>query len=69
MHSKDYVLKIIDELDYTLEEVMFQVMEYTESIVTGLHAVAFLRQYKAKDIRKILQHNKQKIKKRKEKIK
>lgn len=54
MHSKEYVIKIIEECGYTTYEVMRQVMEYTGSIVKGLQAVSYLRQYKAKDIRKIL---------------
>lgn len=47
MHSEEYVIKIIEECGYTTYEV--QVMEYK-----GLQAVSCLRQYKAKDIRKIL---------------
>ena len=65
MHSKEYVIKIIEECGYTTYEVMRQVMEYTGSIVKGLQAVSYLRQFKAKDIRKILQHNKKRKEKRK----
>jgi hypothetical protein len=58
MHSKEYVIKIIEECGYTTYEVMRQVMEYTGSIVYGLDPLNYLRRLNAKDIRKILQHKK-----------
>jgi RNase P/RNase MRP subunit p30 len=45
MHSEEYVIKIIEECGYTT----YEVMEYM-----GSQAISYLRQYKAKDIRKIL---------------
>ena len=54
MHSKEYVIKIIEERGYTTYEVMRQVMEYTGSIVYGLDPFNYLRHLNAKDIRKIL---------------
>lgn len=57
MHSIDYVLKIIDEFDYTLQEVAELVNAYTGRKYPGcLYAIGILRQHNAKDIRKILQH-------------
>jgi hypothetical protein len=54
MHSKEYVIKIIEECGYTTYEVMRQVMEYTGSIEYGLNPFEYLRHFNAKDIRKIL---------------
>ena len=54
LHTQEYVIKIAEELGYALEEVIIQVMEYTGSIVYGLNAFEYLRQFNAKDIRKIL---------------
>ncbi len=57
MHSKEYVIKIIEECGYTTYDVMRQVMEYTGSIVYGLSPFEYLRYFNAKDIRKILTFN------------
>ncbi len=57
MHSIKYVIKIMKELNKTPEDVMFQVMEYTGSIVYGLDPFNFLRRLNAKDIRKVLTFN------------
>ena len=57
MHSIEYVMKIVNELNKTPDEVMRQVMEYTGSIEYGLNALEYLQHFNAKDIRKILTFN------------
>lgn len=55
MHSIEYVMKIVNELNKTPDEVMRQVMEYKGSIVFGNKAAyKYLRQFSAKEIRMIL---------------
>ncbi len=63
-HSIKFVMKIVNELNKTPDEVMCQVMEYKGSIVFGNKAAyEYLRQFSAKEIRMILTY------KRKEKRK
>ena len=62
-HSKDYVLKIARELNYTIEDVRSQVNRYLVSRhldgnLSTEEAVFFLRYFKANDIRYILTFNK-----------
>jgi hypothetical protein len=62
-HSKDYVLKIAHELNYTIEDVRSQVSRYLVSRyldgnLSTEEAVFFLRYFKANDIRYILTFNK-----------
>lgn len=62
-HSKDYVLKIARELNYTIEDVRSQVSRYFESRyldgnLSIEETIFFLRHFKANDIRYILTFNK-----------
>lgn len=57
IHSKDYVLKIARELNYTIEDVRSQVSRYLDGNLSTEEAVFFLRYFKANDIRYILTFN------------
>ena len=64
-HSKDYVLKIARELNYTIEDVRSQVNRWfiSRNLDVNLsteEAIFFLRIFKADDIRFILTFNKEK---------
>lgn len=63
IHSKDYVLKIARELNYTMEDVRNQVSRYfisrdLDGNLSTEEAVFFLRLFYADDIRYILTFNK-----------
>lgn len=65
IHSKDYVLKIARELNYTIEDVRSQVnrwfiSRYFDVNLSIEEAIFFLRIFKADDIRFILTFNKEK---------
>jgi hypothetical protein len=67
IHSKDYVLKIARELNYTIEDVRSQVSRWfisrdLDGNLSTEEAIFFLRLFYADDIRYILTFNKEKEK-------
>lgn len=58
-HTEKFVLKIISDFDYTLEEVREQVYKYTGLFpATTWKAVVYLQQCDVETIRNILRFNK-----------
>jgi len=57
MHSKKYVMKIIDEFNYTLMDVRRQVREFTGRDMFTWEAVNYLQRCPADYVRMILRFN------------
>lgn len=65
IHSKDYVLKVARELNYTIEDIRSQVSRWfisrgLDGNLSTEEAIFFLRLFYADDMRYILTFNKEK---------
>ena len=56
-HTREYVLKIAEELGLTLDDIIIQVLDYSGLCLYTFQAIEYLQQFNADTIRFILKFN------------